>query len=91
MRDIEKIEGDDFNLVDTVIFKAKNLFETQEDSLTLTSFGIDKDYLFNEAFVLQTQTFNSYLTQMLSDWDINAQEIEETMDEFTQNTKWTVV
>lgn len=66
------LDGEDLRIVDTSIYKARNILQTQIGSLTYApEFGIDYDLFFGSDFRIQTETFQAYAIQKLSENGIN--------------------
>ncbi len=74
-----------FNLEDTVVFKAKNILETQEQSLAYEpNLGIDLKRFLDPDVKIQNRTFEAYSIQKLSEQGINTIELLSDKETFRQ-------
>lgn len=79
------IENNEFKISDTVVFKAKNILETQEGSLDYEpSLGIDLKRFLDPDVKIQNETFEAYSIQRLSEQGINTIELLSNEETFRQ-------
>lgn len=80
MIDIVGILEGDLNFVDTQTQKAKNILSVQLGSLEyIPDFGVDIAYFLSEEFKFQTESFKSYLIQVLAVNGINVATLTDTI------------
>lgn len=77
MKDIvEIIEGEDITLFDSVVSKAGNVIAIQLGDLEYApDFGIDKRFFLQSEFQIQTESFQAYVVQRLSESQVNVSEV----------------
>lgn len=70
------IDNGEFKISDTVVFKAKNILEVQEGSLTYEpNLGIDLKRFLDPDVKIQNQTFEAYSIQKLGEQGVNPIEL----------------
>lgn len=89
----EEREVADFKAIDTVVFKAKNILEIQEGSLTYQpELGIDLKRFLDPDVKIQNETFEAYTIQRLGEQGVNPIELLVNKDEiFKQIFNYKVV
>lgn len=76
------IENGEFKISDTVVFKAKNILEIQEGSLSYQQeLGIDLKRFLDPEVKIQNETFEAYSLQRLGEQGINPIELIVNKDE----------
>lgn len=87
------IENGEFKAIDTVVFKAKNILEIQEGSLTYQpELGIDLKRFLDPDVKIQNETFEAYTIQRLGEQGVNPIELLVNKDEiFKQIFNYKVV
>lgn len=79
------IENNEFKVADTVVFKAKNILETQENSLAYEpDLGIDLKRFLDPDVKIQNETFEAYSIQRLSEQGVNTIELLSNKETFRQ-------
>ncbi len=79
------LENNEFKIADTVVFKAKNILETQEGSLDYApELGIDLKRFLDPDVKIQNKTFEAYSIQRLSEQGINTIELLSNKETFRQ-------
>jgi hypothetical protein len=77
-------KDDVLRVVDTLIYKARNILSTEAGYLAYApDFGIDYNLFFGDDYKIQTETFKSYAVQKLGENGINPLEVltqEQTLD-----------
>ena len=86
------LKNGQFEISDTVVFKAKNILEIQEGSLTYQpELGIDLKRFLDPDVKIQNKTFEAYSLQRLGEQGINPIELIVNKDEvFRQYFDYTV-
>lgn len=70
------IDNSEFKISDTVVFKAKNILEVQEGSLTYEpNLGIDLKRFLDPDVKIQNSTFEAYSIQRLGEQGVNPIEL----------------
>lgn len=84
MIDIVRIDTD-MGFYDTQTTRAKNILSTQLGSLVYApDLGINLKFFLSEEFSFQTDSFKSYLIQVLANNSINVQTIDEVITNLYQ-------
>jgi hypothetical protein len=82
MKDITTISTD-LNIVDTQVYKAKNVLQTQLGTLEYApDFGVDIAFFIDEEFQFQNDSFKSYLIQRLAEHHVNVNQVLELLETF---------
>ena len=77
------LKDNDLAIVDTSIYKGKNILETQIGHLVYApEFGIDYDLFFGEDFKIQTETFQAYAISRLSENGVNPLDVVTSEGKF---------
>lgn len=85
------IEKGEFKVNDTIVFKAKNILETQEGSLSYASeLGIDLKRFLDPDVKIQNRTFEAYSIQKLGEQGVNPIELIVNKETFRQVFDYTV-
>lgn len=85
------IEKGEFKVNDTIVFKAKNILETQEGSLSYApELGIDLKRFLDPDVKIQNRTFESYSIQKLGEQGVNPIELIVNKETFRQVFDYTV-
>lgn len=85
------IEKGEFKVNDTIAFKAKNILETQEGSLSYApELGIDLKRFLDPDVKIQNRTFEAYSIQKLSEQGVNPIELIVNKETFRQVFDYTV-
>lgn len=85
------IENGEFKVNDTIVFKAKNILETQEGSLSYApEFGIDLKRFLDPDVKIQNRTFEAYSIQKLGEQGVNPIELIVNKETFRQVFDYTV-
>lgn len=85
------IEKGEFKVNDTIVFKAKNILETQEGSLSYApEFGIDLKRFLDPDVKIQNRTFEAYSIQKLGEQGVNPIELIVNKETFRQVFDYTV-
>lgn len=85
------IENGEFKVNDTVVFKAKNILETQEGSLSYApELGIDLKRFLDPDVKIQNRTFEAYSIQKLGEQGVNPIELIVNKETFRQVFDYTV-
>lgn len=86
------IEKGEFKVNDTIVFKAKNILETQEGSLSYApELGIDLKRFLDPDVKIQNRTFEAYSIQKLGEQGVNPIELIVNKETFRQVFDYTVV
>lgn len=85
------IENGEFKTSDTIVFKAKNILETQEGSLNYApELGIDLKRFLDPDVKIQNRTFEAYSIQKLGEQGVNPIELILNKETFRQVFDYTV-
>lgn len=85
------IEKGEFKTSDTIVFKAKNILETQEGSLNYApELGIDLKRFLDPDVKIQNRTFEAYSIQKLGEQGVNPIELIVNKETFRQVFEYTV-
>lgn len=85
------IEKGEFKVNDTIVFKAKNILETQEGSLSYApELGIDLKRFLAPDVKIQNRTFEAYSIQKLGEQGVNPIELIVNKETFRQVFDYTV-
>lgn len=85
------IENGEFKVNDTIVFKAKNILETQEGSLSYApELGIDLKRFLDPDVKIQNRTFEAYSIQKLGEQGVNPIELIVNKETFRQVFDYTV-
>ena len=85
------IENGEFKTSDTIVFKAKNILETQEGSLNYApELGIDLKRFLDPDVKIQNRTFEAYSIQKLGEQGVNPIELIVNKGTFRQVFEYTV-
>ncbi len=85
------IENGEFKTSDTIVFKAKNILETQEGSLNYApELGIDLKRFLDPDVKIQNRTFEAYSIQKLGEQGVNPIELIVNKETFRQVFDYTV-
>ncbi len=85
------IENGEFKTSDTIVFKAKNILETQEGSLNYApELGIDLKRFLDPDVKIQNRTFEAYSIQKLGEQGVNPIELIVNKETFRQVFEYTV-
>ena len=85
------IENGEFKVNDTIVFKAKNILETQEGSLSYApELGIDLKRFLDPDVKIQNRTFEAYSIQKLGEQGVNPIELIVSKETFRQVFDYTV-
>lgn len=85
------IEKGEFKVNDTIVFKAKNILETQEGSLSYApELGIDLKIFLDPDVKIQNRTFEAYSIQKLGEQGVNPIELIVNKETFRQVFDYTV-
>lgn len=85
------IENGNFNAGDAIVFKAKNILETQEGSLSYApELGIDLKRFLDPDVKIQNRTFEAYSIQKLGEQGVNPIELIVNKETFRQVFDYTV-
>ena len=85
------VENGSFNAGDTTVFKAKNILETQEGSLSYApELGIDLKRFLDPDVKIQNRTFEAYSIQKLGEQGVNPIELIVNKETFRQVFDYTV-
>lgn len=85
------IENGEFKVNDTIVFKAKNILETQEGSLSYApELGIDLKRFLDPDVKIQNRTFEAYSIQKLGEQGVNPIELIVNKETFRQAFNYTV-
>lgn len=85
------IENGEFKVNDTIVFKAKNILETQEGSLSYApELGIDLKRFLDPDVKIQNRTFEAYSIQKLGEQGVNPIELIVNKETFRQVFNYTV-
>lgn len=92
MKDIYLENGkQDLQIAETVVFKAKNLIETQEGSIYYhDNFGIDLERFLDPDIQIQNRTFEAYSLQKMGEWGINPLELVTNQETYRQVFNYTL-
>lgn len=83
MIDITSISNGDITLIDTQVYKAKNVLQCQLGSLEYAKdFGIDLEFFLDPDLQFQNDSFKAYLIQRLSESHVNVNEVLESLEDF---------
>lgn len=86
------IDGNNVKVSDTVVFKAKNILEIQEGSLSYEkTLGIDLKRFLDPNVKIQNQTFEAYSLQKLGEQGVNPIELVVDPKTFEQVFNYKVV
>lgn len=86
------IENGQFKVADTVVFKAKNILEIQEGSLSYAQdLGIDLKRFLDPNVKIQNATFEAYSLQKLGEQGVNPIELTVDPKTFEQVFNYRVV
>lgn len=85
------LENGEFKAMDTIVFKAKNILETQENSLSYApELGIDLKRFLDPDVKIQNKTFEAYSIQKLGEQGVNPIELIVNKETFRQVFDYTV-
>ena len=85
------IENGEFKVSGTIVFKAKNILETQEGSLSYApELGIDLKRFLDPDVKIQNRTFEAYSIQKLGEQGVNPIELIVNKETFRQVFDYTV-
>ena len=85
------IEKGEFKVNDTIVFKAKNILETQEGSLSYApELGIDLKRFLDPDVKIHNRTFEAYSIQKLGEQGVNPIELIVNKETFRQVFDYTV-
>lgn len=85
------IEKGEFKVNDTIVFKAKNILETQEGSLSYApELGIYLKRFLDPDVKIQNRTFEAYSIQKLGEQGVNPIELIVNKETFRQVFDYTV-
>ena len=85
------IENGEFKVSDTIVFKAKNILETQDGSLSYApELGIDLKRFLDPDVKIQNRTFEAYSIQKLGEQGVNPIELIVNKETFRQVFDYTV-
>lgn len=85
------IENGEFKTSDTIVFKAKNILEIQENSLSYApELGIDLKRFLDPNIKIQNKTFEAYSLQRLGEQGVNPIELIVNKETFRQVFEYTV-
>lgn len=85
------IENGEFKTSGTIVFKAKNILETQEGSLNYApELGIDLKRFLDPDVKIQNRTFEAYSIQKLGEQGVNPIELIVNKETFRQVFDYTV-
>ena len=85
------IEKGEFKINDTIVFKAKNILEVQEGSLSYApELGIDLKRFLDPDVKIQNRTFEAYSIQKLGEQGVNPIELIVNKETFRQVFEYTV-
>ena len=85
------VENGEFKVNDTIVFKAKNILETQEGSLSYAQeLGIDLKRFLDPDVKIQNRTFEAYSIQKLGEQGVNPIELIVNKETFRQVFDYTV-
>lgn len=85
------VENGEFKVNDTIVFKAKNILETQEGSLSYApELGIDLKRFLDPDVKIQNRTFEAYSIQKLGEQGVNPIELIVNKETFRQVFDYTV-
>lgn len=85
------IEKGEFKVNDTIVFKAKNILEVQEGSLSYApELGIDLKRFLDPDVKIQNRTFEAYSIQKLGEQGVNPIELIVNKETFRQVFDYTV-
>lgn len=85
------IEKGEFKVNDTIVFKAKNILETQEGFLSYApELGIDLKRFLDPDVKIQNRTFEAYSIQKLGEQGVNPIELIVNKETFRQVFDYTV-
>lgn len=92
MLDVFIDENGKFNISDTVVFKAKNILEVQEGSLSYEpQIGIDLARFLDPNVKIQNRTFEAYSIQKLGEQGVNPIELLTNKTAFEEIFDYKVV
>lgn len=84
-------EKGDIDLLNTVVFRARNLLLTQLGELHFnTAWGIDLAYFFNPDVQIENVVFLNYLQQQITSKGMNITDLKAIVEQFYQNIILTV-
>lgn len=79
------IDKGEFKTSDTIVFKAKNILEIQENSLSYApELGIDLKRFLDPNIKIQNRTFEAYSIQKLGEQGVNPIELIVNQETFRQ-------
>lgn len=85
------IDKGEFKTSDTIVFKAKNILETQEGYLSYApELGIDLKRFLDPDVKIQNRTFEAYSIQKLGEQGVNPIELIVNKETFRQVFEYTV-
>lgn len=85
------IDNGEFKARDTIVFKAKNILEVQEGSLSYApELGIDLKRFLDPDVKIQNRTFEAYSIQKLGEQGVNPIELIVNKETFRQVFDYTV-
>ena len=85
------VENGEFRATDTVVYKAKNILEIQEGSLSYApELGIDLKRFLDPDVKIQNRTFEAYSIQKLGEQGVNPIELIVNKETFRQVFDYTV-
>ncbi len=85
------VENGEFKTSDTIVFKAKNILEIQENSLSYApELGIDLKRFLDPNVKIQNKTFEAYSLQRLGEQGVNPIELIVNKETLRQVFEYTV-
>jgi hypothetical protein len=92
MKDIvEANDGEDLTIIDSIVSKAANVIAIQLGDLEYApTFGIDKKFFLESEFQIQTESFQSYVVQRLTESQVNVNEVLGTVEALMNRYVYTV-
>ena len=82
MKDIiEAEDGEDLNVMDSIVAKAGNVVAVQLASLEYAQdFGVDLRFFLQSEFQFQNESFKAYLVQRLTEHQVNVSQVLDTIE-----------
>ncbi len=78
---IEAEDGEDLNVMDSIVAKAGNVISVQLGSLEYAQeFGVDLRFFLESDFQFQNESFKAYLVQRLTEHQVNVNEVIDTIE-----------
>lgn len=86
MKDIIEVnDGQDLNVLDSIVAKAGNVLSIQLGSLEYAQeFGVDYKFFLQSDFQFQNDSFRAYLVQRLTEHQVNVAEVTQVVDSLSQ-------